>query len=163
MDLHLRSLRLVHPFRRRLGSWRIEKGRLHRLRMLSNRVPLDRHHPYHHSRTLSRHHNNLLRLPPRHSSEGSKVQHQQLHQHITTEAIESNLSLPTIPHNGLKVVDRMRLKDHRISEQKIILYPPCRLYLCEEHLQGPVDWEAMRACSCGDRGVYRRNTREKLR
>jgi hypothetical protein len=107
--------------------------------MLSNRVPLDRHHPFHHSRTLSHHLISLPRLPPRHSSEESKVQHQQPHQHITTEAIESNLSLPIIPHNGLKVVDRMHLKDPRISEQKIILYPPCRLYQCEEHLQGPVD------------------------
>jgi hypothetical protein len=139
MDLRLRSLLLEHLFRRQLGSWRIEKDHLHQSRMLSNRVPLDRHLPYHHSRILFLHHINLPLLPPRHSSEVQKAQHQQLHQHITTEAIESNLSLPIIPRNGLKVVDRMRLKDHRISEQKIILYPPCRLYQCEEHLQGPVD------------------------
>ena len=139
MDLRLRSLHLEHPFRRQLVSWRIEKDRLHLSRMLSNRVPLDRHLPSHHSRTLFRHRINLHRLPPRHSSEVLKAQHQQLRQHITTEAIESNLSLPTIHHNGLKVVDRMRLRDHRISEQKIILYPPYRLYLCEEPLPGPVD------------------------
>jgi hypothetical protein len=139
MDLRRRSLRLVHPFRRRLGSWRIERDHLHLSRMLSNRVRLDRHLPFHHSRTLFHHHINLPRLLPRHSSEESKVQHQQPHQHITTEAIESNLSLQTIPRNGLKGADRMRLKDHRISGQKIILYPPCRQYRCEEHLPGPVD------------------------
>jgi hypothetical protein len=107
--------------------------------MLSNRVPLARHLPFHHSRTLSHHRISRPRLLPRHFSEESKARHPQLLQHITTEAIESSLSLPTIPRNGLKVVDRMRLKDHRISEQKIILYPPCRQYRCEEHLQEPAD------------------------
>jgi hypothetical protein len=139
MDLRLRSLRLEHLFRRRLDSWRIEKDHLHLSRMLSNRVPLDRHLPFHHSRTLSRHHINLPRLPPLRSSEVRKAQHQQLHQHIITEAIESNLSLPIIPHNGLKVVDPTHLKDHRISEPRTTLSPPYRLYRCEEHLQGPVD------------------------
>jgi hypothetical protein len=139
MDLHLRSLLLEHPFRRRLGSWRIGKDHLHLSRMHSNRVPLDRHLPFHHSKTLFHHRISPPRLPPRHSSEVRKAQHQQPRPHITTEAIESNLSLPIIPHNGLKVVDPMHLKDHRISEPRIILYPPYRLYQCEEHLREPVD------------------------
>ena len=139
MDHHLRLLRLEHPFPRQLVSWRIEKDRLHLSRMPLNRVPQDRHLPFHRSRILSRHLTNRPRLPPRRSSGVSKAQHRQLRQHIITEAIASSLSLLTIPHNGHKVVDPMLPKDHRISEQKIILSPPCHPYQCEEHLPGPVD------------------------
>lgn len=139
MDPHLPLSRLEHLSRRQLVSWRIEKDRLHLSRMPSSQVPLDRHLPFHRSRILSRHLTNRPRLPPRHSSEGPKAQHRQLRQHIITEAIASSLSLLTIPHSGHKVVDPMVPKDHRISEQKIILSPPCHPYQCEEHLPGPVD------------------------